>query len=418
MTEFALTLWAWEVTQSATSLALLTFFSRLVSIPMTLVAGLIVDRYNRKTLMIIADTIAVVCTILIAILYFTDQLRIWHLYLTAAINGGAGQIQGLAYQTSLTLIVPSQHYIRANSINSSVHYGSSILSPALAGVLLPWIGLSGILLIDLLTFGVAIAALFRVHIPQPRIALKLPTEVALNAPIRTLYLSFLQVWQQAGLRQLLVITTLFWFVHDLGNAIYDPMILARTNGNAQILASTASAAGVGGVLGAIFLTWWGGSSQRICSLLVGFIGAGLSKTVFGLGQGLNVWMPAQFCSSVNFPLINSSETAIWMEKIAPEMQGRIFATNGIVLQITSAIAALLAGPLVDRVFEPALRRGGLSGFFPHIFGGGAGAGASLLYVLTALAMVLIGIVGFCWDKLRRIETSPMITNPNGSDQSL
>jgi len=401
MTEFALILWAWQVTGSATALALVAFFSRLLRIPMTLVAGLIVDRYNRKTLMIWADTVAVLCTVAIALLFFTDQLKIWHLYLTAAISGGASQIQGLAYQTSLTLIIPSQHYVRANSMNSSVHYGSTILSPALAGALFTWIGLSGILLIDLITFGVAIASLVSVHIPQPASQI----EPLFNAPIRTLYQSFRQVWNQIGLRQLLLITTLFWFFHDLGAAIYDPMILARTNGSAQALASTASAAGIGGVTGAILLTVWGGAKQRIRGLLGGFIGAGISKTFFGLGKSLQIWLPAQFCSSLHFPLLSSSETALWMEKITPAMQGRIFATNEILLQVASAIAALIAGPLADRIFEPALLNGTR---FSPIFGIGAGAGTSLLYVLCSLAMVLVGIIGFCLPQLRKIEASPTI----------
>lgn len=407
MTEFALILWAWQVTGSATALALVAFFSRSLRIPMTLIAGLIVDRYNRKRLMLLADTISVLCTVAIVLLYLTHQLQIWHLYLTAAITGGAGQIQSLAYQTSLTLIVPKQQYVRANSMNSTVHYGSTILSPALATILFAWIGLSGILLVDVMTFGVAIATLLYVDIPQSQPH----TDAVFKAPLRTLYCSFRQVWRQPGLRLLLVMTTLFWFAHDLGEAIYDPMILARTNGSAQMLASTASAAGIGGVTGAILLTLWGGSQQRSRTLFGAFIGAGFSKMVFGLGRSSAVWLPAQFCSSLHFPLLGSSETAIWMEKVAPEMQGRIFATNEIVLQLASAIAALMAGPLVDRVFEPALRAdGSLAGIAALIVGAGAGAGTSLLYVLCALGMISVGIVGFCIPQIRSMGALPSIVN--------
>lgn len=405
MTEFALILWAWQTTGSATALALVAFFSRLLRIPLTLIAGLIVDRYNRKTLMMISDAIAMLCTSAIAVLYFTDQLQIWHLYLTAAIQGGASQIQGLAYQTSLTLLVPSQDYLRANSMNSSVHYGSTIFAPALAGVLFPWIGLSGILVIDWLTFGLAIATLLYVHIPQP----EPQNPVALNAPIQNLRFSLNQVWKQPSLRSLLVLTTVFWFVHDLGGAIYDPMILARTNGSAQVLASTATAAGIGGVTGAIVLSVWGGSQSRIRSLLSSFIGAGLSKTIFGFGQSAEIWIPAQFCSSLNFPLMDSAETAIWMEQIAPAMQGRIFAANAFVLQVASAIATLMAGPLAERVFEPLFLPGGLvSKVIGGVIGDRAGVGLSFLYILCALTMVLVGIVGFNLPKVRTIEGSPMI----------
>lgn len=400
MTNFALTLWAWQLTGSATTLALVGFFGQLPSIPVNLIAGIIVDRYDRKQLMILGDSIAAVSTIGIGILYFTNSLEIWHLYLAATVNGGFGQIQSLAYQTSITLIVPRSQLTRANSMNSSVHYGSVILGPALAGVLYPFVGLPGIVLIDLLTFGIAIVTLLLVFVPHP------PRQA--KAEIETLFfkltIGFRQVWQHPNLRLLLLITTLFWFFHDLGSAIDDSMILARSNSSPQALASISAAAGIGGVLGAIGLSLWGGPKRRIWGMLAGFMGAGVSKTVFGLGQLLRVWIPAQFCSSLNFPLLSSSETAIWMEKIAPEMQGRVFAANALVLQVVSAIAALIAGLLADRVFEPALMSGGrLTGLFGRIFGTGAGAGISLLYVLCSLAMILVGIVGFCLPKLRRIE---------------
>ncbi|WP_225889340.1 hypothetical protein [Halomicronema hongdechloris] len=107
----------------------------------------------------------------------------------------------------------------------------------------------------------------------------------------------------------MLISVLFKFFHDLGGAIYDPMILARTNGSATVLASTASAAGIGGVTGAILLSAWGGPKRRVTGMLAGFIGAGVSKTVFGLGRSPAVWLPAQVCSSLNFPLLGSSRAA-------------------------------------------------------------------------------------------------------------
>jgi MFS family permease len=400
MTEFALILWAWHLTKSATALALVGFFSQLPRIPISLVAGLIVDRYNRKHLMMLGDAIAALSTLVIGLLYLADSLQIWHLYLLAAISGGFGQIQSLAYSTSITLIVPKQHYTRANSMDSAIHYGSAIVAPALAGVLYPFVGFLGILLIDLVTFGMAIATLLLVHIPQPQPNPETDSETI----TQKLTFGIRYVFTQPGLRSLLIITTLFWFAHDLGEAVYDPMILARTNGSAQVLASVASAAGIGGVTGAIILSAWGGTKRRIHGMLAGFMGAGLSKTVFGFGQVPLVWIPAQFCSSLNFPLLGSSETAIWMEKIAPEIQGRVFAANALVVQSVSAIALLIAGPLADRVFEPALQQNNrLTSLFHAIVGTGAGAGISLLYILTSMTLVLIGLGGYVLPTLRRVE---------------
>ncbi len=402
MTEFALTLWAWEVTGSATALALVGFFFQLPRIPITLVAGMIVDRFNRKRLMMLGDTVAALASVSIGALYWSDQLQIWHLYLLASLLGGFSQIQHLAYQTSISELVPPQHLTRANSMNSAVHYGAAIFGPPLAGVLYPLMGLMGILLIDLATFGVAIATLLSVHIPQPAV----PKTIEVETRLAKLTFGFREVWRQPGLRSLLLISTTFWFFHDLGGAIYEPMILARTDGSAQILAGTASAAGIGGVTGAILLSFWGGPRRRVTGMLAGFIGAGLSKTVFGLGRSPTVWIPAQFCSSLNFPLLGSSENALWMKSITAEKQGRVFAANALVLQGVSAIAALIAGPLADQLLEPAMTSpapwvkilGGVLGTEP-------GAGMAMLYVACALAMTAVGLAGFWLSELKTLDMS-------------
>ena len=386
LTDFALVLWAWQLTGSATALALIGFFYELPQIPISLLAGLLVDCDNRKHIMILGDAIAALCTLAIALFYLTDTLQIGHIYVAAAINGGFGQIQRLAYKTSISSIVVPAQYTRANSMNVAVHYGSAIVAPALAGVLYPWVGLLGILSVDLVTFGCAIATLLFVHIPQP------PPAPKTDSVIRQLTFGLRHIWTRRDLRSLLFVTALFWFFHDLGDAIYDPMILARTNGDASILASTATAAGIGGVTGAVFLSAWGGPKQRIHGMLIGFVGAGLSKTVFGLGRSPLVWLPTQFCSSFNFPLLGSSETAIWMEATAPELQGRVFAANEFVIQLVSALAALLAGPLAGNLFEPMMASPAmLTHPLGYIFGTGAGAGSAMLYVLCAIAMLCVGI---------------------------
>lgn len=396
MTEFALTLWAWQLTGSVTALALVGFFSQLLRIPITIVAGLIVDRFNRKQLMIVGDAISAITTIGIGFLYLTSSLHIWHWYFAIAINGGFGQIQGLAYQTSVSLIVPPHHFTRANSMGSVVHYGSSIISPALTAILYPIVGLTGILLIDLATFGIAISTLLFVYIPQPT-----KTKFELENIFSRLTFGLRYIWKHPSLRTLLLFSTLFFFFHDLGGAIYDPMILARSNGSIQVLASIGLAAGIGGVTGAFLLSIWGGPQNRVHGMLMGFIGAGIAKTVFGLGQNLKVWFPAQFCSSFNFPLLGSSKTAMWMEAIAPEIQGQVFAANSLVLQGVSAIAYLIAGPLAEHIFEPVVRSSPLTWIISPLFGTKPGAGIALLYVLTSLALILVGIGGYFLPVLRQ-----------------
>ncbi len=416
MSEFALTLWAWQLTASATALALVGFFSLLPRIFISIFAGIIVDRANRKHLMILGDAIATGSTLAILILHLSGNLAIWHLYLAASINGGFGQIQQLAYSTSITLLVCPQNYTRANSMNSAVHYGSSIFAPAIAGVLYPIIGLGGILPIDLVTFGVAIATLVWIRIPQPVRERRKRRGQRGRRGLGNLWgevtFGIRYIWRRDSLRILLLVTALFWFAHDLAEAIGDPMILARSDNNSQVLGAIFSAAGVGGVTGAVVLSAWGGTKRRVNGMLAGFMGAGVAKMIFGLGRSLTVWLPAQFCSSLNFPLLGSSETALWMEATLPELQGRVFAANSLVLQLVSAIATLIAGPLSDkldsmallRFLEPAMQSQTiLSSLFAPIFGNSAGAGMALLYVVCAIAMFSIGVVGYRLPQLHRLE---------------
>lgn len=412
MTEFALTLWAWELTGSATALALIGFFSQAPRIPITLIAGLIVDRFSRKHLMMLGDSIAALSTVSIGILYLIGSLQTWHLYLAASLNGGFGQIQSLAYQTSISSMVSPLQLTRANSMNSAVHYGSIILGPALAGILYPLTGLMGILLTDLATFGVAIATLLTIHIPQ--LKTHQPTELLWS----NLTFGFREVWRQPSLRSLLLITALFWFFHDLGGAIYDPMILARTNGSAQALASTAAAAGIGGITGAIALTAWGGPKRRVHGICMGYIGAGIAKTIFGLSSTLTVWVPAQFCSSLNFPLLGSSEKTLWIGNISPETQGRVFAANSFILQGVSAIASLVAGPLAEGLIEPVIQIQAIAWVVRPLLGTKPGAGITLLYISTSLTLILVGIGGYCLPALRRVNGTISVTHEGHDEPSL
>ncbi|WP_066383192.1 MULTISPECIES: MFS transporter [unclassified Anabaena] len=402
MTYFAIKLWAWELTNQVTTLALLSFFTLIPSILITLVSGLIVDRVNKKILMIIGDTVAAISTVVIFYLYLNNQLEIWHIYLTGALNGAFSEIQALAYSTSISVLVPKQHYTRATSMNSAIHYGSIIIAPALAGVLYYVIGLSGILVIDLVTFTMAIATVFTVNIPQTKNKNQAQENIGF---LQEIIFGFRYLIERQSLLAVIATGSLFWFVHDIGATLFSPMILARTDNNATVLGSISSAAGLGGVTGTIILSIWGGSKRRINGFLLGMIGAGISKTVFGFSQGLMIWLPAQFCSSLNFPMLRSSGTAILLSKVKPDVQGRVFATESSIQQIVSAIAVFIAALLADHVFEPAMMPGGsLTPLFSGLFGTGKGAGMALLYVISSLGLLCVGLSGYAYPKLRNVET--------------
>lgn len=415
MTLFALLLWAWSLTEQATAIALLGFFSQVPRLLVTPIAGVLVDRYPRKGLMMVGDTVAGISTMVVLTLYLTGQLHLWHLYGVSAVNGAFSQIQQLAYTTSIALMVPQSHHTRVLSLNFLSGYGSGILAPACAGLLYGVVGLFGILLIDLSTFAIAIAALLSVTIPQPAPTEAVPKASPNPQPSRQ---NFSGIWQdmafgfrylrdRPGMLGILATASLFQFAHEVSNGVYAPMILARSGNSAQVFGMVSTAAGIGGVVGALSMTAWGGPRRRIHGVLLGMLGAGLSKLVLGLGRAPMVWVPAQFCSSLNFPLMGSAGNAIWLSQVSPEQQGRVFSASLLTKGAVAPLGRLLAGPLADYVLEPAMMpQGSLAPLLGGVLGTGAGAGMALLYVIAAIAMALVGLGGYLYPPLRTVESNP------------
>lgn len=400
MTVFALMIWVWQQTESATTLALVTFFSQLPRIFITPIAGIVVDRFHRKRLMLLGDVVALLSTLAIGLLYATGSLQIWHLYIVVALYGCFGQLQTLAYSASIAMLVTKNHYTRAESMISMVGYSGAIFSPILAGSLYPLIGIAGIIALDLITFLFAFVTLILTPIPQP-------ANLETTHPKTTwqdLTFGFRYIFAKPPLTAMVLAFTLFAIPGDIGKALYNPMILARSGGDAQVLGFVTTAAGVGGVIGAVLFSIWGGFPRRIHGMLLGFAGTGLFKVFLGLGQTPLVWAIAHFCATLSIPMFYSSSNAIWYAKVPPNLQGRVLAADQVVGLVVGALAPLLAGPLADRVFEPAMQSdGALARFLSPLFGTGSGSGIALLYTITAIWMLLVGIGGYGFRTLRAVE---------------
>jgi MFS transporter, DHA3 family, macrolide efflux protein len=401
MTGIAIEIWAWEITGKATTLALVGFFGLLPGIIITPISGVVVDRFNRKLIMMMGDTVAVLTTIILLLLYTNNHLEIWHLYFASAFVSTFNQFQWLAFSASVSLMIPKQHYTRASSLEFLSNHSAIIIAPALAGYLYKVIGLSGIWLIDIFTFVVALSSLLSVKIPQP-------VQIESNQNQVTF-------WQDLGyglryfvgnksLQALLVVNLLFKFAHDVGDSLYLPLILSRTGNDTVVLGSLVTSAGLGGVLGALIISTWGGFRRKIKGILLGMIGVGLNKIVFGLAGTAWVWIPPQFICSLSFTVSGSSDNAIWLAKVAPNIQGRVFAARSLLLQLASAVAFLISGPLADNVFAPKFSQGGsFVNTLKGVFGTGTGAGIAMLYVICAICMFLVGLLGFSIAPLRNLE---------------
>ncbi|MEM6591561.1 MAG: MFS transporter [Cyanobacteria bacterium P01_C01_bin.73] len=409
MAGFAVTLWVWDLTGSATALVLTGFFYKLPIIVVSVFARIVVDRANRKYLMILSEAVAAITALLMLLLYLSGHLAIWHLYTALLAKGGFDQFSGLAYRASIGLMVAPANYVRALSMTRAIGSLAGIVAPAAAGTLYLILGLGGILPISLAAVAFSIALLRALQIPQP-IKRDGPNSDAKTQGWAS-YVTCLwaeitfglrYIWQSAGLRSLVVITTVFWAVQMLGGAVFDPMILARSGGSAEVLGAIGTV--WGGLSAAALLSLWGGFRSNVRGMLVGFMSAGLTGIAFGLGRDLSVWLPAGFLMSITFPLLSGSERASLTAAAPVEVQGRVFAARDLVNDTAEGTAMLLAGVLSDHLLEPAMQSPRpLLTLFAPIFETGAGAGMALLSVGSAIAMLLVGIVGFRMPQLRLIE---------------
>lgn len=404
MTAFAIAIWAWQETGQATALALVGFFTFGPTVLLSPLAGALVDRLNRKLMMMLSDLGSGLATVAMLVLLTTGALELWHLYLLGAWAGAFNAFQFPAYSAAISTMLPKGQYARASGMLSLAESGSSIAAPVLAGILLGLIGIGGIFIIDIVTFLLAITALLVVRIPQPPAS----TEgLASRGSLwyESLY-GFRYILGKRGLLQLQLLFTANNFVVTLGMIVLAPMILARTGGSELLLGSVLSALGVGGLAGGLLLSLWGGPKRRLHGVLLGMAGSGLLGTMLlGLGQTLSVWFVAAFFSAFFVPILNGSNQAIWQAKVAPDIQGKVFAARRLIAQVTAPVAMLLAGPLADRLLEPAMAPGGaLAALFGPLVGTGPGAGMALMLVASGAMAALISLGGYLLPVVREVES--------------
>jgi MFS family permease len=403
LTWFALSLWAWQETGLATSLALVAFFSFGPTVILGPIAGALVDRWNRKLVMMLSDLTAGLSTIIVLLLYVTGRLEIWHLYITGAFAGAFQAFQWPAYSAAITTMMRKEHYARANGMLSIAESSSAIAAPILAGTLIGFIGIGGVMLIDVATFVFAVTVLLFVHIPQP--AATMEGQEGRGSIWKESGYGFRYILKRPSLLGLQLVFLGINLVATFSYTVFQPMILARTGENAQILGTVLSAAGIGGVAGGLLLSTWGGPKRRVHGVLIGMLLSSLlGPLVMGIGASLPVWVVGSFFGSFFIPILNGSNQAIWQAKVAPDVQGRVFAVRRLIAQISAPLAMVIAGPLADFVFEPAMQPGGaLSSIFGGIFGTGRGAGMALMIALFGVLGALISLSGYLFPAIRNAE---------------
>jgi hypothetical protein len=408
MTGFGMTLWMYKQTESATAMALMQVAFITPFLLLSPIAGAMVDRYNRKLMMMISDLGAVLSTTAILILYVSGHLEFWHLYIAAVVNGLGNTFQWPAYSSAISTMVPKEQFGRANGLMSLIDAGPGVLAPVLAGAILA-INIEGvfdsfatIMLIDILTFFFAIAALFIVYIPQPPKTVE--GEESQGSIWREAVFGFQYIFKRPSLLGLQMIFFIGNLFSGIGFTLLAPMILARTDQNSLIFGTVQTAGAIGGIIGGVLMSVWGGLNRRVYGVLGGWMLSGISFALMGLATGLPGWVPIWALTMLVVPLINTSNQSIWQAKVAPDVQGRVFSARRLIAWFAQPIAPIIAGTLADFVLEPAMKSSSsLASIFGPIFGTSPGAGMGLLISLTGLGAAMVGLLGFFIPPVRDAE---------------
>jgi DHA3 family macrolide efflux protein-like MFS transporter len=404
MTGFALTIWMFQQTRSATAMGLMQVCFIAPFLLISPFAGAMVDRYNRKLMMMVSDLVAVTATLAILILQATGLLQFWHLYVAVVVQGLGSSFQWPAYLAAISVMVPKEQYGRANGMMSLIDSGPGVFAPILAGALLPFIGLTGVLLIDVATFFLAIATLLAVAIPQPETTAA--GEAGRGSLLHEAAYGFKYIFARRPLLALLLTILLLNLVQGLsGGALLAPMILSRTSDNSVALGSVESAWAIGGVLGGLLMSAWGGPKRRIRGMLLGWLVFTLfGQVLLGLGRNLAVWIPAVAIGAMSFPVSQGCSNAIWQAKVAPDVQGRVFSARRFIAWFVDPITPILAGTLADLVTEPAMQsQTWLSNTFGWLVGTGSGSGMALQFILSGVGWIAILAVASLVPVIRNVE---------------
>lgn len=400
ITSFALTLWLYEKTGSALGTAALTVSSYAPYVVMSIFAGAISDKLDKKRTMLVCDALAALGTILVLALYLGNLLEVWHLYAIVAVLGLTNTVQQPASEVAYTLIVPKEHYQRTSGLQSLSRSLVSIGSPVIASALYGIGGLNAAIAVDLATFTIAFVTLaFCITIPR------VTTEQAKEGSVLAL--------AQEGLRFLrtnpLVLDVILFlagvnFVASAFDATLPALVIPNPKGGNEMLGLVTGCSGLAMVVGSTLTTVMPKPKNRVRVIyLTMLISLGIENFMLALSREPIVWCVAQVIGWILVPVMSVNENVIMRATIPVELQGRVFACRNTLQFFTIPLGLLWGGYMVDVVCEPLMANSSTSDLLVRLFGTGKGSGAALM-------MFVLGVVGvaFCiiyGQRLRRYHFS-------------
>jgi DHA3 family macrolide efflux protein-like MFS transporter len=348
LVQFALIWWLTTTTGSATTLALATMMAVLPRVFVSPIAGALVDRWNRRKVMMSADGLSALAVVVLAVLFASDAVQVWHVYAVMFVRSACAAVHWPAMQASTTLMVDEEHLARVSGLNQALQGLGAIVAPPLGALLLAVLPMQGILAVDVVTAILAIAPLFLVHVPQPERATgaeqaSRPSMVAdLREALR--YLRGLP-----GIMMVIAIAMLVNLLIFPGLSLQPLLVTEHFGGDVLHLATLQSAFGIGMLTGGVTLSVWGGFKRRSLTGLLALALNGVGFTVVGLApaNAFPLAVAAMFFAWFMNPIANGALFAVLQSVVPAEMQGRVFTLLQSAAGAMIPLGLVIAGPLSD-----------------------------------------------------------------------
>lgn len=401
LTGFALSVYVYDMTKSVMFLALAQIANQAPYVLLSPIAGVLADRLNRRTAMIISDFGAGFSVAATAILYFTGVLRPWMVIPINLFMAAFNSLMWPSYTAAVTLLVPKKQYGRANGFVQLGEALPQIAGPALAGMLYVVIKLGNMAALDFFSylFAVVLMLLF-VRIPNP------PRTEDGQKGKGSFWKEIRFGWDYIVARKGLLSLQLLFLTMNFLSGIMGPLIvpLILDTWDASTLGYITTIMGVGMLAGTLVMSAWGGGKRKIFTLLSAGVLSGIFLTIATLRPSIPLIVAGGFGAMFFSPILNACSQAIWQSKVAPDVQGRVFAVRRAISWSVMIVSPLLAAPLADIVFKPGMAEGGaLVGWLGPIFGVGASRGVAVLISLTGVLSVIATLVAFAIPRIRRVE---------------
>jgi MFS transporter, DHA3 family, macrolide efflux protein len=365
-------------------------------------AGVLADRWNRRTAMVVSDAGSGLAVLAAALLFFTHTLQPWMVIPINLWMAAFNSLMWPAYTASITQLVPKEHFGRANGLMQLGEAIPQIAGPALAGMLYVSIQLGNMALIDFFTylFSVTLMLLF-VRIPRP--AQTDEGKQARGNIWQEMRFGWDYIVARKGLLNLLLFFLSINFLFGVMMPLFTSLIL--DSWDAAVLGYLGMAMGIGTLAGTLVMGAWGGTRRKVYSLLGSSALAALFLVAYGLFTSIPLLAAAGFGAFFMMPILDGSSQAIWQARVAGDVQGRGFAVRRSIAWSASILAPLLTAPLADGIFKPGMAVGGwLVPVFGSLFGIGVSRGTGVLISLLGLLLLIVSLLAFTNPMLLQVET--------------